>query len=357
MPGGIFLRKLAATAAAGVLAAALTLPALPAFAFGCGNGPHHCYGVASFWPVNLDAYGVDLWTDCLHLDTPSSRFATHETWYITDSGFIETGYLKGAIGHIDNPTTHFRWWWGERHMGGTYSGHFISLAPVSTWTNFSMYRNAAIGNWGIYVAGTLRGTSTAAYPVGGNVHVGGESTDPYVYSHGKAKNMQYRDAATGAWTWGGVVKILQDSDVYTTSGSGASMEQTSLNNMCGSLAAAPKQQLSSPPVTPLKASGVRKQALAFAKFHGDAKPASIEAVETNRKAVKGNAGVDTDQPVVAVQMKGDFSGGLVSAPKGAEPIEGDTLTVTLDKTTGEITDWSIGSERQGLAKLGSVKTL
>lgn len=349
-------KQLAVVAAAGLLASALTVPAASAFTFGCGTGAHHCYGVVQYNPANADAYGVDLWTDCLHLDTPASLFATHETWYITDDGFVETGYLKGAIAHIDNPTTHFRYWWGERYMGGTYSGHFISLASVSTWTNFSMYRNASTGQWGVYTGGTLRGTSANAYPTGGAIHVGGESTDPLVYSHGKAKNMQARNASTSAWSWGTITYVLQDADVYSTTGSGAAMEQTSINNMCGSSPAA-AAKLSPPPAEPLKADGVRKQALAFAELNGDVKPELVEAVETTRKAVKGNAGVTTDQPVVTIQMRGDFTGAFASVPKGGKPVKGDTLSLTLDRVTGEITDWSIGSERQDLKKLGSVKVL
>ena len=350
-------KELAAVAAVGLLAGALALPAANATAFGCGVGSHHCYGVAHYKPSNVNAFGVDLWTNCLHLNTPSNRFATHETWYNTGSGtgFIETGYIKGFIPDIDNPSTHFRYWWGERYMGGTYYGHFISLASVSTWVNFSMYRNASTGKWGIYTGGTLRGTTASAYPIGGDVQVGGETTDPYVYSYGASSNLQTRNASNGTWSFATLYSILQDADVYSTTGSGSYMTQTSLNNMCSSPLAAAKQTAAA--VEPPTAANVRSEALAFAKANGDASPESVQAVETTRKAVAGNQGVSSDQPVVSIQMKGDFTGAFASAAPGGEPVKGGVLSVTLDKKTGEITDWSIGSARQDLKKLGSVKAL
>ncbi|MGP4092919.1 hypothetical protein [Nonomuraea sp. KM90] len=349
--------KLAAVAATALLGAALTVPAVPAGAWSCGLNPApHCYGIAEYHEPSFDRFGLDLWTDCLHLDTPSTHFASHEVWYVTAPAAWEAGYLKGTIANIDNPTTHFRYFWGEylRGVSGTYHGHFISLAQVSTWKNVTGRSNAN-GTWNIFLGGTQVGTTTYTYPTTGQViQVGGETTDPYVYSHGKSRYLQKRSISTGTWSGATLDSIEDDfADVYYTTASATEMEQTSLNNMCSPAPAAAKQAAGEP----VAAAGVRKQAVAFAKYNGDASPDSIEAVETTRKKVKGNAGVSDDQPVVTIQMRGDFVGNLAPVAKGDRAPKGDTLTVTLDKKTGEITDWSIGSSPQDLKKLGAVKAL
>jgi hypothetical protein len=345
-------RKLAAAAATALLGATLTVPAAAAGAWSCGLNPApHCYSVAVYNPTNVNAFGVDLWTNCLHLDAPSSYFASHETWYSTTEGFVETGYLRGTIGHQDIPSASFRYFWGERYGSNTYSGHYISLASVNTWVNFSMYRNTS-GTWNIYVGGTLRGTTTYAYPTGGKPKVGGESTDPLVYSNGSSSNLQTRNASTGSWSYASLYYTVLASDVYAINASGSWMMQNSLNNMCTFPAAAKQQAAVKAPTD----ADAKATALAFAKRNGDGSPASVEAVETTRKKVDGNKGVTDDRPVITVQMKGAFTGERGAEP-GGKPLKGTTLSVTLDKETGEVTDWTVSSSPQDLKKLGSVKKL
>lgn len=350
-------RKLAALTATGLLAAVLAAPAGPAGAWSCGLNPApHCYGIAEYHEPSFDRFGLDLWTDCLHLNTPASYFATHEVWLVTATTVWEAGYIKGFIDDIDNPSTFFRYFWGEyqRGVSGSYHAHYISLAQVNTWKNVTGRTNAS-GGWNIFLGGTQVGTTTYTYPTTGQViQVGGETTDPYVYSHGKGRYLQKRSTSTGVWSWASLDSIETDyADVYTTTASGTDMEQTSVNNMC---APAPAKQAPASAKVPT-ADNVRAQGLAFAKFNGDATPTSIKAVETTRKRVAGNAGVSSDQPVVTIQMHGTFVGNLASVANGDKAPKGNTLTVTLDKTTGEITDWSIGSQPQDLKTLGAVKAL
>ncbi|MGR6922540.1 hypothetical protein ACU635_50515 [[Actinomadura] parvosata] len=345
-------RKFAAVAATALLGASLTLPAAPAYAWSCGVNPApHCYGVANYRATNIDAYGLDLWTNCLHLDTPATRFATHETWYSAAEGFIETGFLRGTIGHQDIPSSAFRYFWGERYGSNTYSGHYISLAAVNTWVNFSMYRNTS-GTWNIYVGGTLRGTTANAYGTTGWMKAGGESTDPLVYSNGATQELKSRNASTGSWSTASFYSYNVNTDVYSAQAlTSNSMIEFSLNNMCTFAAANEVPAVKAPTDADVKAA-----ALAFAKRNGDGSPAAIEAVETTRKRVAGNKGVTSDQPVITLQMKGDFTGERGAEP-GGKPLKGTTLSVTLDEKTGEVTDWTLSSSPQDLKTLGSVKKL
>ncbi|GAA3472961.1 hypothetical protein [Nonomuraea roseola] len=58
-----------------------------------------------------------------------------------------------------------------------------------------------------------------------------------------------------------------------------------------------------------------------------------------------------------IQMRGDFVGHMATAPKGAPTPRGNTITLTIDAATGEVTDWSLGNQSRDLTKLGAVKSL
>jgi hypothetical protein len=350
------LRTLAATAAAGVLAAALIAPAVAV-----ADGPEcdhytHCYGIANYNSGNIDAVGVDLWTDCLHLDTPLSDIATHEIWLKTNETsssprkWIEAGYLRGKAAGGD-PEVFFHLFWAEGDdAAGTFYSHFVQFASVATWTNFTIRRLSG-GSWGVYIDGTWRGTAVQKPVYGRYVQVGGETTEPQVYSHGKSKNLQWHTSA--GWSWATPFNAAGTAGVYTATASGTTMEQTSLQNMCSPAPLTAKQSVKAPAMA-----DVKKTALAMAAMHGEESPTGVEVVATTRKAAQRAVGagdqLDSDQQVHLVQLRGDFVG---RAPQGEKLPRGSVLTVTVDAKTGKVTDTSLTGERQDLAKLGSVKTL
>lgn len=348
------MKKIAMLAAAGLLAAALTVPARQAAADGpeC-NLTSHCYGIAQYASGNIAAVGVDLWTDCLHLDTPLTDDAVHEMWLWTNAAspaatWIESGYIRGIVAGGD-PENWFRWYWAE-YTGTTFYSHFAQWASVDQWKNVSFYHYPT-NQWGVYIGGTYIGTSAQYATTGTYVQVGAETTEPKVYSHGKSRNLQWETG--GSWSWGSPAGSGGTAGVYSVSASGAAMEQTSLQNMCSPAPLAPKQAAATAP----SSADLLQAARAVASQYGEKAPTGVQAVTTTRKAAQravGAASVDGDQATYLVQMQGSFVG---RAPKGAPLPRGNTMTVTVDATTGEVTDLSLGTTRQDLKKLGAVKAL
>lgn len=350
------MKKLAILAGAGMLAAALVAPVGPAAADGpeCDHY-NHCYGLIFYRTGDIDAVGVDLWTDCLHLDTPIGDFATHEMWMSTEtattSRWIEGGYIRGGPIAGGDPETWFRWFWGE-YDGSVYYSHFVQWATVNQWKNISFYHQSSTNTWKVYIGGTIVGTTVQQADWGKRVEVGAETTEPQVYSHGKSRNLQWH--APIGWTWATPHSTGATTGVYSVSGSGTSMEQTSLQNMCSPAPLAAKEAAPSAPST----ADVKKTALAVAGQYGETSPTGLEMVATTRKAAQRAVGAGdkmaSDQKTYLVQMKGSFVG---RAPKGAKLPRGSAMTVTVDAETGAVTDLSIGGGRQDLAKLGTVKAL
>lgn len=344
-------RKLAALAATSLLAAGLATPA-------SADGPEcntttHCYGVAHYPSGTITAVGVDLWTDCLHLDTPIADVATHELWLITNGGpgtttWIEGGYIRGNVAGGDTSLA-FRIFWAE-YTGSVFYSHFVQNAPVATWKNVAFYRDAATNKWNIFVAGTYIATTVLVAANGTSVQAGAETTEPQVYSHGKSRLIQWRLPA-GTWTNAGPSSSAGTAGVYSVTASGRDLEQTSLQNMC-SPAPLAKRAAKAPTDADLKTA-----ALSVAAAHGEKTPTSLQVVSTTRKAAQRAVGagqVDSDQATYLVQMKGAFVG---RAPQGADLPRGTSMTVTVDAATGEVTDTSLGNDRQDLKTLGAVKAL
>lgn len=350
--------KLVSLAAVGLLAiAAAVLPAAPSTADGpeC-NLYDHCYGITSYSSGNIDAVGLELWTDCLHLDTPLADVATHEMWLWTSSlaaTWIEAGYIRGIVAGGDSQN-YFRWFWAE-YTGSTFYSHFIAWASVSNWYNMTFSRETS-GKWGVYyggLGGTKVGESVHTSSAGVMVQVGAETTEPKVYSHGKSRYLLWHPVG-GSWQSATTGSPALTSGVYSVSQSSGAMEQTSLQNMCSPapLRATAPPQGEAPSMRNLKTLAVK-----VAAQYGEKAPTSLQVVSSTRRAAQRAVGAGDqadDRQSFLLQMRGSFVG---TAPKGAKLPRGNTLTLTVDAATGEVTDMSLGNQGQGLAKLGAVKAL
>lgn len=356
------MKRIASLAGAGLLAlAAAVLPAAPSAATG-SCGAVHCYGIAHYPAAsNFDGVGQELWTDCLSLDTPlSGDIATHEMWVWTNAPhtsemgpFIETGYVRGFIAGGDTDSW-FRWFWGE-WTGTAYYSHKIANAPILNWINFSVYKQAN-STWKVYANGVERGTSVQQATAGTYIQTGGETTDPQVYSHGKSRYLQWHDISSGAWTWGHGAIPAATSGVYqVTTNAWERMEQISLQKICNPLPGGSPGPFKAPAVQDVKALAVE-----VAKVNGEKSPQALDVVTSKRKAAQGQLKggvVDSDEDVYVVQMRGQFVGNMASVPKGTQAPKGTVMTLTIDKATGELTDWSLSSKTTDLGKLGAVKPL
>lgn len=320
----------------GALALALPLAYVgtgPAYADQCSHDVH-CYGLVQHSPGgNINAYGVELWTNCLHLDNDIDRLSTHETWMPTNPTFphsakwIEAGYIKGEIAGDDDEHW-FRYFWGE-YDGSTFYSHFINYAPVSTWTNFSFYRQSN-GKWQIWLGG-LGGTqvgTTVQSAYGVLVQAGAETTTDDVYSHGKARYIQWRKADTGQWHWATSPQFIV-SPMYTVTGSGATMEQWSNVNVCAGETPPTSFSVKKSPTTESKAVEIAR---GLAKRNGDSNPRIEKPTQRMQKG----------ESVYNVTMKGKFSADMFSRPHGAPVPTGDTMTVQVNRDTGALVGVTIG---------------
>lgn len=346
-----------------LLAAAVALPFLFAPQSANADGPEcnlttHCYGVVHYNESQpFSAAGEDLWTDCLHLDTPLSDLANHDFWIQWDNGtWIESGYHRGV--HAGGDTaTNFRWFWAE-YTGTTFYSHKVANAPLSTWVNFSWYRQTSVANngkWALFIDGTYRAMTSGTYANATETDTGGESTEPLVYSNGNSQQMQVKRASDGVWYTPSIDNVTETAGVYDAWHNGSSaMEQQSLQNDCAEAPLAAKAAAKSPTDDDLLTF-----AGTMAKNNGG-KPEAVELATTKRRnAFANNKNAEaTDNPDVHVlQVKGNFTGNMVGRPKGAKAPKGNVLTYVIDKATGEVTDWSLGKEAQDLKKFGSVKKL
>lgn len=357
------MKKIASLAAVGLLSvAAAVVPASASSADGPECDHHsHCYGIANYPTGNIDGVGQELWTDCLHLDTPLQDFATHEMWMWTNAPhtsnmnpFIEAGYVRGGIAGGDSQTW-FRWFWAE-WTGTDFYSHFIANAPVASWNNFSFYKQGN-NTWKIYTNGIERGTTVQQASAGTYVQTGGETSEPQVYSHGKSRYLQWHNVGASGWTFGQGAIPTAHAGVYSVTTNGwERMEQISLQKICDPLPGRPPGTLAKSAPT---SDEVKSLAVRFASQAGEKNPTSMEMVSTKRAAaqahVKGGK-VDSDQGVYLVQVRGGFTGHMVPRPKGAPAPKGDAITLTIDAATGELTDWSLG-KASDLAKLGKIRKL
>lgn len=346
-----------------LLAAAVALPFLFAPQSANADGPEcnlttHCYGVVHYNESQpFSAAGEDLWTDCLHLDTPLSDLANHDFWIQWDNGtWIESGYHRGV--HAGGDTaTNFRWFWAE-YTGTTFYSHKVANAQVSTWTNFSWYRQTSVANngkWALFIAGTYRAMTSGTYDNATETDTGGESTEPLVYSNGNSQQMQVKRASDGVWYTPSIDNVTETAGVYDAWHNGSSaMEQQSLQNDCEETLAAKSTEADGKPPAE---DDLLTFARAMAKNNGGT-PEAVELAETKRRnALKANAEATDNPDVHVLQVKGNFTGNMVGRPKGAKAPKGNVLTYVIDKATGEVTDWSLGKEAQDLKKFGSVKKL
>jgi hypothetical protein len=104
---------------------------------------------------------------------------------------------------------------------------------------------------------------------------------------------------------------------------------------------------------------IKAEALAFAAGSGDTTPTSMEHVKSTRQqavlALSGDE-VPGNEDVYAIAMQGHFvASNARVAPRSPAP-HGSVLTLVIDATTGQLTDFGVQNEVPYLESLGSVTT-
>jgi len=114
------------------------------------------------------------------------------------------------------------------------------------------------------------------------------------------------------------------------------------------------------PPDALALQAIHDVAIAMSSMNGESSPSGGVVYSSSRKVVESvlsGAVVDTDQPVFAVVLHGNFVGHMAKTPLGIPPT-GHVLTIDFDAATLEITDWGITpAEPAGLTTLGQPTNL
>lgn len=249
----------------------------------------------------------------------------------------------------------YKFWADQRAANGNwnYAEHTIANANSNTYldTGFQWVPNT--GNWKVFNNHQQVGTSSGVGAYAGGADVGLEFTDTQVAAVGNGSNWRYNDGVNGSFHSApiGVNQITAGTNAVITRSGGNAAAHTSNNcNYPQASAPAPKA------VTP--ESATTDIAPKFAQAYGGSPASSASSVATTRSAANALQGADVvgDQPVVLLELKGNFTGKHVSAPKGVDPksITGNTLTADFDAATGQLLDWRISSTSHALSRLGRV---
>jgi hypothetical protein len=348
------------------LASAFTVVITPgeAFAANCTALPNtnHCYA-EDYYNGTESAAGTDLEVDCLSVANRSTDFASYEMWVLTNTPqvsydtWVEIGMIAGFL---QNGQTGFMWFWGQMRPDGQFHDYYISGASTGNLTNASAYYEGN-DNWNLYKGGHLVGTSTANGNGGIETISGTEVTTTAMTVVGQSGNYQFRDSA--GWHW------VPDDNYISPNAGGLfttfpSTGYYGVSTGCNGDTAPHK--FTAAPAAPIPASPAGA-ARALAKIaHGAAVanhnpgPARIEYVKTTRQRaarVLSGARVNSNQPAYVVMLRGHFTAPVPPHAKKAAPPAANTMELTVDAATGQITDWGIGPARTfHLSRLGPVHT-
>jgi hypothetical protein len=330
-----------------------TLSAGPAYADSCQ--PNGCYAILNASAAQ-DAVGTDIMTKCLGAPTAPGEFINWELWLVMNGGsyWVEEGLTYGHLNANTNGNN-FSWFWADsRPNGGGYHEHFISAGWSNTWANVSIYHLSG-GNWSVQRNGSQVGESTNNATSASDSQAGAETKLSTNNTNSYNNNFQYRKTGAG-WQGASPGFAALDPPFGGTSYKGSSTGAAShvWSNKCTPTAAGTRR---AGPVPGLDT--IVQTARHLAALNGESNPTGITYVRTTRAKANGLFGATTDsnQAVYQVQLHGHFNGATASKPHGAPVPHGTVLTVTIDASTGQITDWGISDTAAPLNQLGAVRNI
>jgi hypothetical protein len=101
--------------------------------------------------------------------------------------------------------------------------------------------------------------------------------------------------------------------------------------------------------------------LDFAGANGEADPDGIVALAATQEEAVDAAMPGDDMgdstPSDLIVITGDFTGYAAKVPEGDSPPVGSVISLVIDATTGEVTDWSLSGVEPDTTALGTTVTL
>jgi hypothetical protein len=305
----------------------------------------------------MDAIGTDLEVDCLSVQNRNTDFADYEMWMTTNNNtdpydyWVEEGMTAGTLYSAPGQPQGFVWYWADSRPNGGYAEHYIRDASTGTFTNASFYFVPGTGNWNVFLGGSQVGTSSGVGAYAGGAGNGIEVTTRDTTIVGNSVNWQYRENNV----WNTAPNTWQNTSGNLLSGWASGGSVHAQTNSCTSHNLVP-QSSPAQPATPQSLSQIADK---FAAVAGDPNAVNRRYVKTTRKAANAASGttVSADGQAYLIQLDGKFTVPSAKVAKGSVAPTGNSLSITVDASTGRVTDWAVGNSSANLRTLGAVAQL
>jgi hypothetical protein len=357
------------------------------------NGTNY-YGEACLYGTNFYGLRGTIQSEVMSVENLSSEHVINDMYIVNHSStpahFIEAGIMYGRICENEDIETgvcykeyitvskNHKFFWADFRPGSDYYAHFNQVASMGTAYKDEIH-HVSPETWGITV-GPDTGTSTKNPLLANLIRAGTEITSQSAAAVACSEqyNLEWESAEStwaSGWTdseesakmesdnppwakWINTDHWLRDgANVFECFGEEAPI----LAPAHPSVAASPTGPSESPANTtdaqPLGVAQLRESAREFATGMGDSTPSSIEYVTGSHKQVvlalsgdevEGNTNVD------AIIMHGSFVANHALRPSETPAPSGTVLTLIINATTGEITDFGLQNSEPNIAALGPV---
>jgi hypothetical protein len=355
-----------------------------------GVGQNYYGEVCQFAPSGGEFVNVGGYAESSALiASKAGQFVDNDMWIVqpgstlTSTYWVETGIITSCC------NTNFEFFW-EDHRPGQGAPSYHDIGPAQSYTQYfrEIWQEDST-DWGVYIGGnnetstnstmdpSLIRTGTEEAPQGAETACSEQSSLDYQLA-GQQTHTGWNDALGNAQTgessppyvaWQSLNNWAYDWSGSSESGSACASSlgftpslSPATNPVTSPAGLTDTSPASSPSPsaetgTPLTESQITQTAQEFAARMGDSTPTSIEHVEGTRQqtvlALTGDK-VSTNPDVYAIVMQGNFVANNMPVPAGVSAPSGSVLTLVIDASTGQMTDFSIGSQVPDLASLGPV---
>lgn len=311
----------------------------------------HCYAQMKMDNITnpKEHWWASVELDCANLYTNySDEFLNEELWAYTGGSlygayWVEEGIQAHPYGLI--------WFWADNRSGHGYAEHDTAYS-TSIGVRYEVgLKYIGSNEWSVRRNQTEIGVSTDNSGPSHGAQVGMEIHYNDDTGQGTATDLAYQNSGSGTskhdgWNsnaysftdgsdiWGSLYSAW--TSAYSAMEDGVSYCDPGLN----------------PPATPNQESTASTDPIVvakeFASQNGDASPTVEQQAAEPRSVAAADvfgAGtvVDSSQTVDVIVMRGAFTGNDASVPSGQPLPTGSSLTVLVDPSSGQITDWSLSN--------------
>jgi hypothetical protein len=354
----------------------------------CSPNGHNYYGEACLYGTNFYGLRGTILSETMSVESISSEHVINDMYIVNHTSsppqFIEAGIFYGRICENEDFETgvcykeyttvskNHRLFWGDLRSGSDYYAHMSKVASLGTAYKDEIYHESP-ETWGINIGGDT-GTSTKNPLVANLIRAGTEISSQSGVACSEQYNLEWESAEStwhSGWTdsqesaklesddppwakWINTDHWLRDgANVFECFGENPPVGFAPADPPVAASPTGPSEShANATEAQPLGIAQLRESAHEFATGMGDSTPSSIEYVTGNRNQVvfalsgdevEGNTNVD------AIIMHGSFVANHAPRPSEVAAPSGTVLTLVINATTGEITDFGLQNTEPNIA--------